>query len=85
MAKTGNSRRVHELLRSKYLEPARRNHAKTVRVVAGEVARELGLMMRVPLYQGRTRISMLRKRMRESCSPVWICKPIWPSVYLAGL
>lgn len=48
MATTGNSKRVHDLLRSKYIEPARRRRASQVRVVAGDLARELSLMTREP-------------------------------------
>jgi len=48
MAKTGNSQRVQDLLISKYFEPARRRRVSTVQVVAGDLARELGLSQRVP-------------------------------------
>lgn len=45
---TGASRRIQELIASRYVEPARRRGDKTVRVVAGDVARELQLWSRVP-------------------------------------
>ena len=48
MAKTGNSQKVQTQLLSKYFEPARRRRASTVRVVAGDLARDLNLMTRVP-------------------------------------
>lgn len=44
--KTGNSVRIREYVRREYIEPARQRGEVTVRIVAGEVERALGLHSR---------------------------------------
>ena len=46
--KTGNTDRVREYARPEYIEPARRRGEITVRIVAGEVQKALGLHNRSP-------------------------------------
>jgi hypothetical protein len=46
--RTGNTDRVREYARREYIEPARRHGDITVRIVAGEVHKALGLHNRVP-------------------------------------
>jgi 5-methylcytosine-specific restriction enzyme B len=46
--KTGNTDRVREYAQREYIEPARRHGDVTVRIVAGEVHKALGLHNRVP-------------------------------------
>src|SRR5271165_3584755 len=47
--KRDSSDRVREYVRTRYIEPARRNGNLTVTVVAGEVQKGVGLQNRVPL------------------------------------
>jgi hypothetical protein len=46
--RTGNTERVREYARRQYIEPARKHGDITVRIVAGEVHKALGLHNRVP-------------------------------------
>lgn len=46
--KTGNSARIREYARREYIEPARKRGEITVRIVAGDVHKALGLQNRVP-------------------------------------
>jgi hypothetical protein len=46
--KTGNTERVREYARREYIEPARRHGEITVRIVAGDVQKALGLHNRSP-------------------------------------
>ncbi|MGH9488271.1 MAG: hypothetical protein ACRD04_11870 [Terriglobales bacterium] len=44
----GASKRVQDLLLARYIEPARRRGQKTIRIVAGDIVRELRLRDRAP-------------------------------------
>jgi hypothetical protein len=49
MAQTSHADRVRDYARQKYVEPARRRHESTIRIVAGEVQKAVRLSNRVSL------------------------------------
>ncbi len=48
MIEEGKTQKIREYARATIVEPARRQHLSTIRIIAGEVHKALGLQSRVP-------------------------------------
>jgi hypothetical protein len=68
--KTGNSIRIREYARREYIEPARRRGEVTVRIVAGEVEKALGLQSRAAQVCSALRADKFLKESRLAIEKV---------------